>query len=109
MQAKRYRHQALKRGFVDGQREGKNSAAARLVARGNAPVMVLDDLLANRESQTCAVRLAKRRERVKQPVGDLRGNARAGVFDFGDDLAALEFEAHRKCVRRWAWHRWHCG
>jgi len=69
-----------------GKREGKHGPPARLIARGNPAVVVLNDALADGQPQSRPVRLSVSGECLEQFSGDLGGDSRASVLDFGDHL-----------------------
>src|SRR5262245_37323901 len=76
------------------QSEGKDRSPPRLAARPDSAAMVLDDFLANGQTQASPVRLAVCRKGLKQLAGDFWRNAAAGVLDFRDQFARHEGKAH---------------
>src|ERR1051325_10134066 len=80
--------------FHNRQREGKHSSAPAIIACPDPPVMVLDNLFADRKSEASTVFFAERGKNLKQLVGDFRRDAAAGVDDFCDEFIAGIFESN---------------
>src|SRR5262245_26007283 len=72
--------------FRQWQPERKHRAPAGLVPARNPTVVVLDNPLANRESQTGPVDLTVRGEGLEQFPFHFRGEAGSGVLNLGDYL-----------------------
>src|SRR5690606_18485651 len=65
------------------------NGATRLAFHVDAPAMILDEALDDREAKPDSVGLPMARKGLKDAIANGGGNARAVVFDLDDKLAAL--------------------